>query len=413
MRSMPSPLRITALLCLTEVLGLLSFATFPALLPFFLKAWQISNTQAGWISAVYFAAYMAAVPLLAGVTDRIDARRIMVLGAVIAVAASLAFALWAEGFASALALRFLAGVSLAGIYMPGVKLVSDHTEGALQSRYVSYYTASFSIGASVSYLLAGEIASAFDWRWAFALSAVGPAVGILLIVFFIPAGRFQAATSKHRLLPDFRPVWRARKAMAYIFGYTAHMWELFSLRSWVVVFLEYSRSIQPQLPQHISATQVAFLINLIGLPASIGGNELARRFGRKRVITAIMLSSAAMSAWIGFTPGLCYGLVVVISLIYGILVLGDSASLTAGAVAAAPKGSRGATLALHSTLGFGAAFLGPMAVGMVLDTFRASRTLAWGMAFLIMGLGCALGPVALACLGRCEGNANTKTGDSV
>ena len=388
------------LLCLTEVLGLLSFATFPALLPFFLKEWTISNTQAGWISAIYYAAYMVAVPLLVGITDWIDARRIMLAGAVVAAASSVAFAFFAEGFYSALMLRLLAGVSLAGIYMPGVKLVSDHAEGPLQSRYVSYYTASFSIGASISYLLAGEVSSALSWRWAFVLSAAGPLIGILLIIFFVPEGRYNKTASGLRLLPDFRPILRTRNAMAYILGYAAHMWELFSLRSWVVVFLEYSRSLQPQIPQSISATRVAFLINLIGLPASIFGNELSRHFGRRKVVTAIMTASLSMSLWIGFTPGISYGLVVLFSLTYGVLVLGDSASLTAGAVAAAPPDSRGAALALHSTLGFGAAFIGPLAVGLVLDGFGGSGKLAWGIGFMVMGLGCALGTVALHLLGR-------------
>lgn len=402
-------MRITFLLCLTEVLGLLSFATFPALLPFFLEEWQISNTQAGWISAVYYAAYMAAVPFLVGVTDRIDARRIMILGGVVAAASSFAFAVLAEGFYSALALRFLAGISLAGIYMPGVKLVSDHNEGPLQSRFVSYYTASFSIGASISYLLAGEIAAALSWRWAFGLSTVGPIVGIALIVCYIPKRHFQAQGERQAgrsIFPDFRPVWRTREAMAYILGYAAHMWELFSLRSWVVVFLEYSRSLQPQISQSISATQVAFLINLIGLPASVIGNELSRRFGRQRVVTVTMIASILIAAWIGFTPGLPYLYVVVLCLIYGILVLGDSAALTAGAVAAAPAESRGAALALHSTFGFGAAFLGPLAVGLVLDLFRNSATLAWGLGFVTMGLGCAFGPIALRFLGRPRDDKN-------
>lgn len=377
------------------MLGLLSFATFPALLPFFLQQWQISNTQAGWISAIYYFAYMISVPLLVGATDRIDARMIMILGAAVAAFSSFAFAVWAEGLYSALLLRFLAGVSLAGIYMPGVKLVSDHSDGALQSRYVSYYTASFSIGASVSYLLAGEIARVLDWRWAFALSGTGPVIGILLTAFCIPAGRFSMSPAGRRLLPDFSLIWHRKKTMGYILGYAAHMWELFSLRSWVVVFLEYSRSVQPHMSQRISATQVAFLINLIGLPASIGGNELSRRFGRRRTVTVIMLISVSISAWIGFIPGWPYALVVGLVLLYGIFVLGDSASLTAGAVAASPAESRGATLALHSTIGFGAAFLGPMAVGLVLDAFGNSTPLGWGLGFVTMGLGCALGPLAL------------------
>jgi MFS-type transporter involved in bile tolerance (Atg22 family) len=64
-------------------------------------------------------------------------------------------------------------------------------------------------------------------------------------------------------------------------------------------------------------------------------------------------------------------------------------------VAVAPAGFRGATLAVHSTIGFGAAFLGPLTVGVVLDVFQDSQ-LAWAMGFLTMAAGSLLGPLFLS-----------------
>ncbi|MEN8198179.1 MAG: HEAT repeat domain-containing protein, partial [Pseudomonadota bacterium] len=52
------------MLCAAEVLGMLGNATFPALIPEFRALWSLSNTEAGWISGVYYAGYVAAVPLL-------------------------------------------------------------------------------------------------------------------------------------------------------------------------------------------------------------------------------------------------------------------------------------------------------------------------------------------------------------
>ena len=148
-----SPYRLTLLVCLAEIFGLATIAAFPALLPTFQAEWKLSNTQAGWISAAYYAGYMVLVPVLTSITDRIDARKIMGLGALFGALSAAGYAYLAQGFWSALGLRLLSGVSLAGIYMPGLKVVSDHTEGegTLQSRFVSFYTASFSIGASLSY----------------------------------------------------------------------------------------------------------------------------------------------------------------------------------------------------------------------------------------------------------------------
>jgi MFS family permease len=90
-----------------------------------------------------------------------------------------------------------------------------------------------------------------------------------------------------------------------------------------------------------------------------------------------------------------------IAVLYGITIAADSASLTAGVVAAAPEGYRGATLAVHSTIGFFSAFLAPLAVGVVLDYFAGGRT-AWSMGFLCMAAGCLLGPIFLARVRRSE-----------
>ena len=108
-----------------------------------------------------------------------------------------------------------------------------------------------------------------------------------------------------------------------------------------------------------------------------------------------MIGSAALGSALGFTAPLPYFLVAILALLYGITVTGDSASLTAGVVAAAPAGFRGTTLAVHSTIGFGAAFLGPLTVGVVLDFFGGNQ-LAWAMGFLTMATGCLLGPLFLS-----------------
>ena len=389
-----SPYRLTILVCLAEILGLASIAVFPALLPTFQVEWDLNNTAAGWISAAYYAGYMVLVPVLAGITDRLDARKIMGLGALLGIMSALGYAFGARGFWSALALRFLAGVSLAGIYMPGLKVVSDNTEGALQSRFVSFYTASFSIGASLSYLLAGEVNNMAGWRWAFAASAISAFAALVIIVLFIPAGKVRGG-KKEALLADFRVVLRSRPAMAYVLGYAAHMWELFSMRSWIVAFLAFSIQLQPTGTVTWSPTRIAFIINLIGLPASIGGNELSRIFDRPKVITTVMIGSAVLVSLLGFSASWPYVVVVMMAILHGITVVGDSASLTAGVVAAAPAGFRGTTLAVHSTIGFGAAFLGPLAVGMVLDYFGGGQT-GWAMAFVTMAAGCLLGPVFLS-----------------
>ncbi len=398
-----SKLQIVAVLSAVEILGMAGFATFPALLPVFVAEWSLSNTEAGWVSGIFYAGYLLSVPFLTGLTDRLDPRRILLLGTTLSGLAALGFGLAAEGFWTALSFRFLAGIGLAGTFMPGLKLLSDHTEGRLQSRYVAFYTSSFSIGASISYFMSGEVSALAGWRWSFSLASVGSLAAAVLIAAKAPAGKPHLPNAGAGKVVDFRPILKARPAMGYIVAYAAHVWELFSMRSWIVAFLAYSQNLHPGSVSPLwSVTRIAAIVNLLGLPSSLGGNELAARFGRRRVIVGIMLLSAAVSGVIGFTAPYPAPIVVGLCFFYGITVMADSASLTAGALAAAPSGLRGATLAVHSTLGFTAAFLGPLAVGAVLD-IMGGTTRAWGFAFITMGLGGVAGPVALAVLGKRQG----------
>ncbi|SDE30708.1 hypothetical protein [Rhodospira trueperi] len=81
---------------------------------------------------------------------------------------------------------------------------------------------------------------------------------------------------------------------------------------------------------------------------------------------------------------------------YAGLIQLDSAALTAGAVETAPAGRRGATLAVHSLLGFGAAFVAPVAFGLTLDLAGGRETpAAWGVAFAMVGAVGLLGVPAL------------------
>ena len=391
--------RLILVLCTAEVAGMAGFATFPALLPTFLAEWRLSNTEAGWISGIYYLGYVGLVPVLVSLTDRVDPRRIYLGAMALSTVATLAFGLAATGFWSALGLRVLAGVGLAGTYMPGLKILSDHIEGPRQSRAIAFYTASFSIGASLSFLLSGEIAEWLDWRWAFALAALGPAAAYALVALTIAPAPPPPEAEGHLL--DFRPVFANRRALAYILAYGAHSWELFAYRSWLVAFLVFSQGLQRDGGAMWSATVIAALVNLLGWPSSVLGNELASRFGRARVVALIMAVSALVAAAIGFSAPLPYVLVVGLCLLYGVTVIGDSGALTAGAIAEAEPGRRGATMAVHSTVGFSGAFIGPLVFGVVLDLAGGGASaLAWGLAFLSMGLGAALGPLAIAVLLR-------------
>ncbi|MDE0148671.1 MAG: MFS transporter [Rhodospirillaceae bacterium] len=395
---MSGAVRLVFVLCLAQSLGMLGFATFPALMPGLMVEWQLSNTEAGIVNGAYFGGYMASVAILVLLTDRFDALWVFLSAAALSGAAQLGFALLADGFLSAAVLHTLMGIGLAGVYMPGLRVLTDRLEGPKQSRYIAFYTATFGIGSGLSFLFAGIAGDLLGWRWAFGLAAAGAWI----------AGLAVAATTRpltERQLPvghllDVRPVLRSPPTMGYILGYAGHVWELFALRGWLVAYLTWVAAQEGGAPLWLAPTLVATVIGLVGVPASIVGNEIAMRAGRRRTIACVMLLSAVTALALGALAGAPYWLVCLVGLFYGIPLLADSASLTAGAIAAAPAGRRGATLALHSTLGFGAGFLGTTAVGIALDLAGGASETGWMVAFATMALGALFGPFILWRLGR-------------
>ena len=53
--------RVVAAMCAAEILGLASYSAVAALLPELIALWSLSNTEAGWLTGVYFAGYVVAV----------------------------------------------------------------------------------------------------------------------------------------------------------------------------------------------------------------------------------------------------------------------------------------------------------------------------------------------------------------
>lgn len=388
-------MKLIFFVCIAEIFSLSSIMYFPALLPDFQAEWGITNTEAGWINGIFYGGYAALVPLLVSLTDRVDPRRIFLLSSALGTASMIGFGWFAQGTWTAATFRLLAGISVAGIYMPGLKTLSDRITVANQSRGISFYTASFGIGTALSVFLTGLLANWIGWRWAAEIIALGPLTGFLLFAFSVKPGKLWSPDEKAMTaFWDLRPAIRNRSAVGYMLGYAVHCWELFGFRSWLVAFLFFSLSLQPEVSYKFGLQNIATLIILAGVPASILGNEGALRWGRRRVINTIMLISGLLGIVIGFSAGLPFMIVVGLCFVYCIFVMLDSGSLAAGMVSAARAHERGRTMAVYSFLGFCMAFLAPLAVGGVLDIV-GNGIVGWGFAFASLGLVEITGPVWL------------------
>lgn len=388
--------RLVAAVCAAQVCAQIGAYTWPALLPGFLGEWQISNREAGWITGIFYAAYTLAVPVLVTLTDRVDPRAVYLGGVGLTVGSHLGFAALVEGPWSAAGARALAGIGWAGTYMTGLKLLADRVEPALMSRAVAGHAASIGIAGALSFVFAGTLERWLGWRGAFAAAALAALVAWLIVFWWAPprARREPAAGG----LFDFRPVLRNRSAMAYAVAYCAHTWEMNALRGWAVAFLAWVAATTDDASPWIAPTAVAATMGLVGTWSSVAGNEASIRIGRPRLVRLAMTACLVCAAGTGFLGARSYVLAATLVLLYGLLIWLDSSSLTAGAAGSADPARRGATLALHSMAGYAGGFVGPIAIGWILDLSGGMSVMGWGLAFLHVAVIALLGQVAFVLL---------------
>ena len=369
------------------------FSMFLALQPRLQDSWALSNTASGWISSAYFTGYMLAVPVLGGLTDRVDARRVWLAACALAGVGSLGFALLATGVWTAVLLQLVTGAGLAGTYMPGLKVITDRLPEIPRPRHVAFYTTSFTIGSSLSFWIIGSLESSVSWRAAVALSATGPLAGCLLLWLLLRP----VPVAPHAHAPagvHVKAVLRSADSMRYVVGYAAHVWELFALRAWVVPFLVFCQGWRGS-HSPIAIATLAAIVSLVGVPASLAGAELTGHAPRRRIIVAVMPASIVASLVVvpsAFGP---WWLLILAVCGYNAFISADSAALTSGIVAVAPPASRGTAMAIYSTLGFAAASAGTFAVGLTLDLLGGQSVMSWTVAFAIMSLPNLAGALAI------------------
>jgi MFS family permease len=374
-----------ALLSFGLVANLAPLMTYAAALPEIASDWSLSASEAGWIGGIFFAGYAVAVPFLASATDRIDGRRLYIVSALLGTGASFGFAAWAHGFPAGLALRFLGGIGLAGVHMPGLNLLLDRVEQPVQGRGAAIYTSSYAAGSAVSFLIAGLVDTAFGWKATFVAAGIGPLLSICALGL-LPSSLLQRATRTRP--PSWRVLLRNRALVSYVIAFAGNTWEVFAVRVWFVSYLAWTLSLPGNHIALPALGLVSGIASLAGVPASIAVAELAVRYGRRLVIIITCLVSVATCLALAVTAGGPIGIVLPLLILVQITSFADVGALAGGAVAAADPAQRGGALALYALAGFTTGFLGPVAVGTALDWFGgAGNASAWMVGFTIIALG--------------------------
>lgn len=399
-------------LCLSRLLCQTITMTYPAVLPLVQREWRMSGAEAGSISSAFQIGHGVSLWILSSLADRVGSRAVY-LGAMSATAVfSLAFALFAEGYLSALILYTLVAVAMGGTYTTALMLLAARYPSARRGMASGFFIASSSLGHFFSLLLCGASLSTGGYRLAFLLSAGGPLLAALVSWVTLRRTRVPLLARKEGMRFK-KEVLGNREARLLILGYSMHTWELLAMWCWTPAFLTASLALGG-VPGPLAAGGGAFwsgALHLSGLAASSTMGLLSDRLGRARVILLLSAGSTACSFLFGWSVDWPFYAVILLGLLYAFTSLGDSPVLSAALTEVVTPSYLGAAFGLRSLLGFGTGAVSPLLFGLVLDwTNPGSQATGhytrWGPAFCTLGVaGFAAVWAArrLSLPGRCRG----------
>ena len=384
---------VSAMSLMLSVL-LLPFASYVAALPFIQDEWGINNTQAGVVFSAFQAGFAASALLVIPLTDRLSARHILVASAAACAVGNALFPLAAQDIVTGSLLRALAGAGLVGVYVPGLRVISERFADKGRGMAMGLFVTAFYAGNGVSLVATGWLLNRLDWQDAYLVLSLASFASLPLAWVLLRGQRpsLMAGTSGGRL--DLS-VLRNARARVYTVGYTLHAAELYIVRGWLPAFLTAVLVARGMGHDQAATTGAAVGGLALGLGAlgPVMGGLVSDRLGRATSAAAIFALSGLCSLLMGWLVGFPWPLVVGVAIVYGWAIAADSAIYSTAFTEIAEPEQLGSTMAIQSFLGFMGGVVGPIVVGGVLDLVPVS--IEWGAAFSATGLLAVVAVVAL------------------
>jgi MFS family permease len=382
--------RALALLGSAELLGMSLWFSASAVSPQLATLWGLSPSQAGWLTTVVQLGFVGgtAVSATLNLADIVRSQTLFAVSALAGAAANAAV-LTASGYESALALRFLTGFCLAGVYPPAMKMIATWflTQRGLA---IGTIVGALTVGKATPYLV-NAIPQTGPAPVVLAASA-GATLAALLVLIGFRDGPYAFASRPFSwgLVGSVARVRAWRLATA---SYLGHMFELYAVWTWIPAFLAASVLARDQ-DSTAPVTLLSFLAIAIGGAGCVWGGLFADKEGREKLVTISLVASGACCLLSAVLFGTSLWLLAPFAMAWGFFVIADSAQFSTLVTESVPRHAVGTALTMQTSLGF----LLTM-VPMQLVPELAARA-GWRWSLLFLAVGPAAGIVAIKRLAR-------------
>ena len=382
--------RALALLATALVLSMTTWFSASAVVPQLRAEWTLSDTAAAWLTIAVQLGFVAGA-LASSVLNLADvvSPRLVLLGGAVGAAVANAFLPAAAGAAGAIPLRFATGFFLAGVYPPALKLMATWFRRG-RGTALGVVVGALTVGSAAPHLVNGV--GGLDWHVVvYATSSLTLAGGVLAYAA-VPEGpfAFPRATFAPR---QARLVFANRGVRLASLGYFGHMWELYAMWAWFLVF--FSDAIAARGDDvGARAAYATFAVIAAGGAGCWAGGILGDRWGRTRTTAAMMAVSGACCVVVGLLFAAPLWLLLVVGLVWGFTVVGDSAQFSTMVTELADQAYVATALALQLAVGF------TLTVATIWLVPLVEGAVGWRYAFALLAPGPALGLVAMARLRR-------------
>jgi MFS family permease len=384
--------RMLLLLAVALVLAMSTWFSASAVVPQLRAEWRLGDGAAAWLTIAVQLGFVAGavVSSLFNLSDVLPVRSIMIASSLGAAAVNLLLLSVATAGA-ALPLRFLTGAFLAGLYPPALKLMATwFTKG--RGTALGIMVGALTLGSALPHLV--NALGGLDWRAVIVATSVATAAGALIVWTLVREGPFPFPGAVFDMR-QARLVFRDRRLLLTSVGYFGHMWELYAMWAWFVVFLRSSLAASDTADGAFAATATFAVIGVGALGCWVGG-VLGDRWGRARLNLCSLAVSGACAALIGTTFGRAPALVLAVAVVWGFAIVADSAQYSTLVTEYADQRYVGTALTLQLAAGF------LLTVVTIWLMPWLEEAVSWRWAFLLLVPGPAVGMAAMRGLIRME-----------